>query len=99
MPRIGAASCSFSRKCERSGAYIGTEAACALSMHAAKIAAYGIGDLLSVRVIMLAVVLTPATLAGAWAGKRITDRMTDRLFTRLMEIGLLIAGILFIIGV
>lgn len=81
------------------GAYIGTEAACALSMHAAKIAAYGVGDLLTARVVLLGAALTPATLAGAWAGKRITDRMTDRLFTRLVEIGLVLAGALFLIGV
>lgn len=76
------------------GAYIGTEAACALSMHAAKTVAYENGNLLSVRVVVLAAVLTTATLAGAWDGKCITDRMTGRLFTRLAQIGLQIAGTL-----
>lgn len=81
------------------GAYIGTEAACALSMHTAKIASYGAGDLLSARVLALGAALTPATLAGAWTGKRITDRITDRTFARLVEAGLLAAGVLFLVGV
>jgi hypothetical protein len=32
--------------------------------------------------------LTPATLAGAWAGKRLVERV----FVRLIEAGLIVSG-------
>jgi uncharacterized membrane protein YfcA len=80
-------------------AYIGTEAAGALTMHLSKIAAYGAGDLLTGRVLFFGVALTPATLAGSWAGKRIVGRISERVFVILVEIGLVVAGVLFLIGV
>lgn len=81
------------------GAYIGTEAACALSMHVTKIAAYGASDLLSWRVLALGAALTPAVVAGAWVGKRVTDRISDQLFASLVEAGLVAAGVLFLLGI
>ncbi|MGI3222648.1 sulfite exporter TauE/SafE family protein [Streptomyces sp. GTA36] len=80
------------------GAYIGTEAASALTLHLTKTAAYGAGDLLSVRVLLLGAALTPATLAGAWAGKRLVTRISDRVFVRLVETGLVVSGLLFLAG-
>jgi uncharacterized membrane protein YfcA len=80
------------------GAYIGTEAACALVTHATKLAAYGAGALLTPQVLVLGLALTPATVAGAWAGKRVVDRLSDRLFTRLVEAGLLVAGALLLLA-
>jgi uncharacterized membrane protein YfcA len=80
-------------------AYIGTEAAGAVTMHLSKIAAYGAGDLLTGRVLLFGVALTPATLAGAWTGRRIVGRISDRVFVVLVEIGLVAAGVLFLIGV
>src|SRR4051812_17568062 len=77
-------------------AYIGTEAASALTMHLSKLAAYGAGELLSVRVLLFGLALTPATLAGAWVGKRIVGRISDRVFVLLVEIGLIAAGALFL---
>ncbi|BCJ47930.1 hypothetical protein GCM10010168_22890 [Actinoplanes ianthinogenes] len=79
-------------------AYIGTEAAGALTMHLSKIAAYGAGDLLTREVLVYGAALTPATLAGAWAGRRIVGRLSDRVFVLLVEAGLLVAGLLFLIG-
>jgi uncharacterized membrane protein YfcA len=79
-------------------AYIGTEAAGALTMHLSKIAAYGAGDLLTGRVLLFGVALTPATLAGAWAGKKIVGQISDRVFVILVEIGLVAAGVLFLVG-
>ncbi|MEV4655162.1 sulfite exporter TauE/SafE family protein [Micromonospora sp. NPDC049301] len=79
-------------------AYIGTEAAGALTMHLSKIAAYGAGDLLTGRVLLFGVALTPATLAGTWVGKAIVGRISDRLFVLLVEAGLVAAGVLFLIG-
>src|SRR3954454_23090259 len=44
-------------------AYIGTEAAGALTMHLSKIAAYGAGELITRQVLLYGATLTPATLA------------------------------------
>lgn len=79
-------------------AYIGTEAASALTMHVAKLAAYGAGDLLSPKVLLYGAVLTPATLAGAWVGKKIVARVSDRLFVVIVEAGLVVSGVLFLAG-
>jgi uncharacterized membrane protein YfcA len=79
-------------------AYIGTEAASALTMHLSKIAAYGVGDLLTARVLLYGAALTPATLLGAWVGKQIVGRISDKVFVTLVEIGLLAAGVLFLAG-
>ena len=79
-------------------AFIGTEAACALLMHAAKIGAYGSANLLTAQVLLLGAAMTPATLAGAWAGKKIVARISDRAFVILVEAGLIGAGLLFLTG-
>jgi uncharacterized membrane protein YfcA len=79
-------------------AYIGTEAAGALTMHLSKIAAYGAGDLLTGRVLLYGAALTPATLAGVWVGRKIVGRISDRVFVLLVEIGLITAGAVFLIG-
>lgn len=78
--------------------FIGTEAACALLMHAAKIGAYGTADLLTGRVLLLGAALTPATVAGVWAGKKVVARISDRVFVILVEAGLIAAGLLFLTG-
>ncbi|WP_412544430.1 sulfite exporter TauE/SafE family protein [Longispora sp. K20-0274] len=88
----------FLAKGLRRAVFIGTEAACALTLHSAKIAAYGAGELLTRRVLLLGAALVPATLAGAWAGKRIVGRISDRVFVRLVEAGLVVAGLLFLAG-
>jgi uncharacterized membrane protein YfcA len=55
-------------------------------------------SLLSMRVLLLGAALTPATLAGAWAGKRLITRISDRVFVRLVEAGLVVSGLLFLAG-
>jgi uncharacterized membrane protein YfcA len=79
-------------------AYIGTEAASALTMHLTKIATYGAGHLLTTQVLLYGIALTPATLLGAWTGRKIVSRISDRVFVTLVELGLLTAGMLFLIG-
>jgi uncharacterized protein len=79
-------------------AYIGTEAASALTMHLTKIATYGAGDLLNSRVLFFGVALTPAVLLGAWTGKKILGRLDDRIFVLLVELGLLAAGGIILLG-
>ena len=80
------------------GAYIGTEAASALTMHLAKLGAYGAGRLLTREVLLLGVALTPATLLGTVVGRRIVGRLSDRVFVALVEVGLVAAGVLFLVG-
>ncbi|WP_426513918.1 sulfite exporter TauE/SafE family protein [Dactylosporangium sp. McL0621] len=79
-------------------AYVGTEAAGAVTLHLSKVAAYGAGDLLTSRVLFFGAALTPATLAGAWVGRKIVGRISDRVFVVLVEGGLVVAGALFILG-
>jgi len=79
-------------------AYIGTEAASAITMHIAKLGAYGAGDLLTRTVLIYGAALTPATIAGAWVGRRIVGRISDRTFVIAVEVGLIVAGLLFLFG-
>lgn len=79
------------------GAFIGTEALAAVVMHATKLSVYGGAALLTPRTIGIGLALAPATVAGAWTGKRILDRISERVFVILVEIGLVVAGLLFIV--
>ncbi|MBC8992064.1 hypothetical protein AB0N38_28520 [Micromonospora aurantiaca] len=42
--------------------------------------------------------LTPATLLGAWVGKKTVGRISDRLFVAVVGVGLIAAGVLFLAG-
>ena len=64
------------------GAYIGTEAASALTMHVTKLATYGVGDLLTAKIVVYGLALTPATVAGAWTGKVGAVRRAIRIYDR-----------------
>ena len=80
------------------GAYIGTEAAAALVMHLAKVAVYGGASLLPATVVVLGVVLAPATIAGTWVGKAMAERIDPRRFVVVVEVFLVIAGVLLVVG-
>jgi hypothetical protein len=67
-------------------------------MHLTKIATYGAGELLTAEVLLFGITLTPVTLLGAWTGKKIVGRISDRVFVLLVEIGLVAAGLLFLLG-
>lgn len=79
------------------GAFIGTEALAAVVMHLTKLTIYGGAALLSFRTVGIGLALAPATIGGDWVGKRILDRISERLFVVLIEIGLLVAGVLFLV--
>jgi uncharacterized protein len=49
-------------------------------MHLTKTATYGANDLLTDRVLLHGAALTPATLTGAWVGKKVVERINDRVF-------------------
>jgi uncharacterized membrane protein YfcA len=78
-------------------AYIGTEAAGALTMHLSKLVGYGAGNLLSSTVLAYGAALTPATLAGAWVGRRIVGRTSERVFVVLVEVGLVAAAVVLLL--
>ncbi|MEV4620715.1 sulfite exporter TauE/SafE family protein [Asanoa sp. NPDC049573] len=79
-------------------AYVGTEAASALVMHVTKIGVYGAGALLTRQVLLYGIALTPATVLGAWVGRTVVGRISDRVFVLLVEVGLVAAGVLFLVG-
>jgi hypothetical protein len=79
-------------------AYIGTEAASALTMHLTKIATNGTGTGSPPRCCSTGPRSPRPPWLGAWAGKEIVGRISDRVFVLLVEIGLLAAGVLFPAG-
>lgn len=79
------------------GAYIGTEAASAVVMHVTKLVVFGAASVLTARTLGIGLALAPAAAAGAWVGKRILDRLPVAVFTVLVEVGLVVAGVLLIV--
>jgi uncharacterized protein len=79
-------------------AYIGIEAASALIMHLTKLATYGAGQLLTPMVRVYGIILTSAVILGSWVGRNIVHRISDHVFVLLVQIGLVAAGLLLIIG-
>jgi uncharacterized membrane protein YfcA len=77
-------------------AYIGTEAASAVVLHAAKLVGYGIGALLSAKVLVLGLLLAPATVLGAWAGRHVVRRTSERVFVLVVEAGLVVSAVLLL---
>ena len=79
-------------------AYIGTEATAAVVLHATKLVAYGVGALLTVRVVGLGLLLAPPTMLGAWVGRHLLHRISDSVFVVVVEIGLVVSGVLLLVG-
>jgi uncharacterized membrane protein YfcA len=80
-------------------AYIGTEATAAVVLHAAKLVAYGVGALLTFRVVGLGLLLAPATMLGAWVGRHVVHRISERVFVLVVEVGLVASAVLLLVGV
>jgi hypothetical protein len=79
-------------------AYIGTEAAATVVMHLAKLVAYGTAALLTAATVGIGLLMAPAMIAGSWIGKRIVDRLPERIFVAIIEVVLVVAGLVFLIG-
>ncbi|MEU7136033.1 sulfite exporter TauE/SafE family protein [Streptomyces sp. NPDC046261] len=79
------------------GAYIGTEAAAALVMHLVKLLVFGAVAVLTTSSALTGLALAPAAAAGAWAGKKITDRLPVPVFVAVVEVALVVAGLLLLI--
>jgi hypothetical protein len=78
--------------------YIGTEAAATVVMHVAKLLAYGTAALLTVATVGIGLLMAPAMIAGSVIGKRIVDRLPERVFVAIIEIVLIAAGLIFLVG-
>jgi uncharacterized protein len=81
----------------RRGAYIATEAVCALGMHAARAVTFTRYSLLSWEAVVLGGTLGSVMFAGSWLGRRLLDRMTDRVFLALIEALLILMGLQFLV--
>lgn len=79
-------------------AYIGTEAAATVVMHVAKLVAYGSAALLTAATVGIGLVMAPVMIAGSVIGKRIVDRLPERVFVAIIEVVLIVAGLVFLIG-
>ncbi len=79
------------------GAYIGTEALSALLMHATKLVAYGGGDALSMQSITTGIMLGPILIVGTMLGKRLVDRVSEKVFSKLIDVAMIVVGAMFLI--
>jgi uncharacterized membrane protein YfcA len=81
----------------RRGAYIATEAACALVMHLVRGAGFATLALLTRETALLGLTLGIAMFIGAWLGRRIVDRLSDRAFLVAIEALLVLMGLHFLL--
>jgi len=79
-------------------AYIGTEAAATVVMHVAKLVAYGTAALLTAATVGIGLLMAPAMIVGSLIGKRIVDRLPERVFVVIIEVVLVVAGLVFLVG-
>jgi hypothetical protein len=79
-------------------AYIGTEAAATVVMHLAKLVAYGTAALLTAATVGIGLLMAPAMIVGSLVGKRIVDRLPERVFVAIIEVVLVVAGLVFLVG-
>jgi uncharacterized protein len=80
------------------GAYIGTDAAANLLMHITKLVIYSAAAVLTHTTGLLGLVLVPASFVGSWAGKQIVDQLAPGVFTIVVELALVAAGVTLLIG-
>jgi uncharacterized protein len=78
------------------GAYIGTEALSTVVMHIAKLVAYRQSAILPLHTVLAGLALGPLMVGGSFAGKRIVDRISEHVFTAIIELTLLAAGVRFL---
>ncbi|PYO75089.1 MAG: sulfite exporter TauE/SafE family protein [Gemmatimonadetes bacterium] len=80
------------------GAYIGTEALATVVMHVVKLGAYAGMAILTGRAAVAGLALGPIMIAGSYVGKRILDRLPEKVFVVIIELVLVGAGGLFLLG-
>jgi len=81
----------------RRGAYIATEAVCALGMHVARAGAFTGAALLSWEHLAVGGVLGGTMFAGSWVARRLLEGMSDRAFLAVVEALLIGMGLQFLL--
>jgi len=80
------------------GAYIGTEALAAVSMHVTKLAAYGGTSVLTAKNVGIGLLLGIVLIFGTYLGKRIVEEVSEKVFVVLIEVTLVVAGVYFLVS-
>lgn len=80
------------------GAYISTEAISSVLVQLCKLFIYGTTNTLSMHALLVGTTLTPALILGALVGKKLLDKISEDVFRRIIEIVLIVAGSLMILG-
>jgi uncharacterized protein len=80
----------------RRGAYVGTDAVCAGTVHLAKTLVYGRYALVTPEGSALGLAIGAVMFVGAFIGRRILDRMSDRSFVVALEVLVTGLGVLFL---
>lgn len=81
----------------RRGAYIATEAVCALVMHLTRGAVFARYAVLTPDTVTVGLVLGSTMFAGSWAARRLLDRMSERVFLHVIEALLIGMGLQFLL--
>lgn len=81
----------------RRGAYIATEALCALTMHLTRGLVLARYALLTREAMVIGLVLGATMFAGSWMGRRLLERMPDKVFLAIIEALLVITGLQFLL--
>jgi uncharacterized membrane protein YfcA len=80
------------------GAYIGTEALATVMMHVTKLTVYGGFNLMDLNIGLVGVAIGSVMFAGSYLGKQILNRMPAARFPIVIDVVLVAAGSLFLIG-
>ena len=79
------------------GSYIGTDALITVFMQATKLAVFGSTEFLTVTVLLYGALLVPFMFAGALLGKVTLERLPAWVFTLIIELTLVLAGLDFLV--
>lgn len=81
----------------RKGAYLATEALCAVGMHIARGIVFRRYELLTAPTVLVGIFIGLIMISGAWAGRRLVERLSERAFLRLIEGLLILFGLQFLL--
>jgi hypothetical protein len=79
------------------GSYIGTDALATVFMQSTKLVVFGSTNFLTATVLFYGALLVPFMLLGPLLGKWMLDRLPDWIFTVIIELTLVVAGIDFLL--
>lgn len=82
----------------RRGAFIATEAACALGMHLTRSVVFARYALLTWETAAVGTVLGAAMFVGAWLGRQLLERMSERVFVAVVEGLLVVMGLQLLVA-